>query len=68
MKNRILAVTSDVLGGLGVTACVVAGVARLAGVFYLLDAETLTVFQAGTGIMVAACLLKLWNLERGAND
>lgn len=63
---RYMKPVGDVLGALGVITCVVAGVARLMGHFHLVGTETISVYQGGIGLMVAACLLKLWALERGA--
>ena len=62
--RRVMGVASYVLGVLGLVVCTAAGATRLSGTFYLLDtAETLSVFQGGMGLMVAACLFKLWALE-----
>lgn len=63
--NRIMRAASNVPGELGAVVCVAAGVARVSGVHYVLEAETISVFQASMGVMVAACLLKLLSLERG---
>jgi len=60
--RRVMGGVSYVLGVLGLVVSAAAGVARLSGIYYVLDAEAITVFQAGTGLMVAACLLKLWAL------
>ena len=61
---QVVGVAGHVLGGLGFAVCAVAGVSRLFGVFYLLNTEAISVFQGGMGMMVAACLLKLWALEQ----
>ena len=48
------------LAALGVVACVVAGVARIAGSYHLGGLETMTIFNVGVGLMVTAIALKLY--------
>jgi hypothetical protein len=49
---------------LGVLMCLMAGVTRLTGYYYILGYPAITVFIGGTGIMVMACLIKLHQLSR----
>ena len=56
--------TGTLAGILGATLCAIAGGTRAAGAFYLAGYETTTLFTAGTGLMVFACLLKLEVLSR----
>lgn len=58
----------DLLGVLGIVVCLAAGVGRLSGFFHLFGAEVVSVFQGGIGLMVAACLLKLWARELAGSD
>lgn len=51
-------------GLLGVIVCAVSGLARLSGGYYVANYEIMSVFTAGTGLMVFACLLKLEVLLR----
>ena len=44
---------------LGVLLCLVAGGARVAGVYYLMGFELMTLFTGGMGLMLGACLAKL---------
>ena len=44
---------------LGVLVCLVAGGARVAGVYYFMGFELLTLFTGGMGLMLAGCLAKL---------
>ena len=43
-------------GSVGVLLCTVAGFARLSGTYQLGNYQVLTLLDAGTAIMVAACL------------
>lgn len=51
--------------GMGVLLCLVAGVDRLLGSYLTLGYENMTLFNAGVGLMVAACLARLEKLSRG---
>ena len=51
-------------GLVGVLVCLVSGAARVLGVFYIMDFQSTTVFDAGIGLMVFACLVKLEVLAR----
>lgn len=48
----------------GILLCLVAGLARLGGMFYLAGFESMTLLNAGVAIMVAAILLKVELLVR----
>lgn len=52
-----------VLGVIGILICLLAGVSRIAGNFYLLGFESVTLFIGGISIMVAACLAKLHSVS-----
>ncbi len=43
----------------GIAVCLVAGVARLTGAFYIAGFETMTLFDGGVGLMVFSCVAKL---------
>ncbi|HLC41167.1 MAG TPA: hypothetical protein VJO34_06005 [Methylomirabilota bacterium] len=47
----------------GLVLCLVAGVTRLLGNYHALGYESMTLFIAGIGLMVAACLAKLEKLS-----
>lgn len=47
-------------GALGILICLLAGLIRLAGAYRLLGYEAMTLFNVGVGLMVLACLLKLY--------
>ena len=47
------------LGLLGALICLAAGLTRVSGSFYLGGYAATTLFMAGVGLMVFACLLKL---------
>jgi hypothetical protein len=60
-KNLVLA--GSIAGYLGALTCLVAGLARIAGFYYLAGYQSTTLFNAGVGLMVFACLVKLNNPE-----
>lgn len=60
----VLKMVSDLVGVLAVLVCLVAGLVRVTGVFYLGGFEVLTLFNAGVALMVFSCLLKLQVLQR----
>lgn len=62
MKNG-LRWLSDITGGLGMALCGISGVARVLGHYVIGNIGSMTIFTAGTGLMVAACLIKLQGLE-----
>ena len=53
------------LGVTGLLVCALSGVVRLAGSFYFLGFEAITLFQVGTTLMIAACVLKLQAMSMG---
>lgn len=59
-KNLVLA--GSISGILGVLVCTIAGLARIAGFYYLAGYQSTTIFNVGVGLMVFACLVKLQNL------
>lgn len=62
--NRLLDLAGNVAAMLGILVCVLAGVARLTGSYYVFGYEAVTLFIAGMALMVMACLAKLHNLTR----
>lgn len=61
--DRVLRIVGNVLAVLGVLICLLSGLARLAGGYYLLGFETMTLYIGGVGIMVMACLAKLQRIK-----
>ena len=59
-KNLVLAGSISGIAGVGI--CAVAGLARVAGFYYLAGFQSTTLFNAGIGMMVFACLIKLEKL------
>jgi len=47
---------------LGITICAITGLARLFGAYYLFGFQTITLFDAGTTLLIAACVIKLQQL------
>jgi type IV secretory pathway VirB2 component (pilin) len=60
--QQLLNYTGNLAGGLGILLCVVAGLTRLFGQYYLGGYAATTIFSVGTGLMVFACLVKLETL------
>ena len=58
-----LSLMGNAVGLLGILLCAGSGVARVLGNPRLGGYESLTLFEIGVGLMVAACLAKLVNLE-----
>lgn len=54
-----LALAGSISGALGAMICLISGLARIAGYYYLADYQSTTVFNMGVGLMVFACLVKL---------
>ena len=57
--GKLFDITGSVLGVIGVLACVVALVIRLAGYYTFAGHEPMSLFIVGIGVMVAGCLAKL---------
>lgn len=49
-----------VIAILGFVLCAVAGGARLMGMFHVSSYEAITLLQAGTALMIAACTIRLY--------
>jgi len=60
-KNLVLA--GSVAGILGIITCFTAGLARVAGYYWLAGYQSTTIFNVGIGLMVFACLVKLDALQ-----
>jgi hypothetical protein len=57
--NKLLHSLGTASGLLGAIICLVSGLTRVSGSFYLGGYAATTLFMAGVGLMVFACLLKL---------
>jgi hypothetical protein len=60
---NLLKIVSDIFRVLAVLICLVSGLARVSGHFYLVNFEVLTLFNAGMALVVFSCLLKLQFLQ-----
>jgi len=58
-----LALTGSIAGILGALICFIAGLARIAGFYYLAGYQSTTLFNVGVGMMVFACMVKLDSLS-----
>jgi hypothetical protein len=57
-----VALAGKVLGIIGIVMCVIAGITRLSGHYTLGGFPAITLFEGGTGVMVAGCFFLLWDL------
>ena len=57
--HKLLQYLGTASGLLGALICLVSGLTRVSGSFYLGGYAATTLFMAGIGLMVFACLLKL---------
>ncbi len=65
-KHLVLA--GSMAGVLGAFLCFIAGLARVAGYYYLVGYQSTTVFHFGVGMMVFACLVKLESLPNQTRE
>ena len=61
--NKFLGILGNLSALLGILACVVAGIARMFAVYYVASIPAMVIFTVGIGLMVFACLVKLFVLE-----
>lgn len=64
MDNAI-AMAGKIAAYVGVLVCLITGVWRLLGGYFLFGYELSTIFHFGTSLMVFACLAKLHKLTGG---
>lgn len=57
--SQIIELAGKVVGVAGIALCVVAGLARVSGSYHLGGFQSMTLFDVGVGLMVAACLAYL---------
>ena len=57
--NKLISIAGNVAAVVGILLCAFTGAARLLGTYQLFGIGTNTLFIAGIGIMVFACLAKL---------
>ena len=57
--NGALRAGGTTVGAIGALACLLAGVARVTGAFWLGEFQVMTVFDVGVGLMVFGCMLLL---------
>jgi len=57
--QKILEGLANATGILGMICCIIAGLARIAGIYHLAGFEALTLFNLGVGAMVMGGIIKL---------
>ena len=60
--ERVITIIGNLAALVGILLCLVSGVARATGSYLIAGYAAITLFQAGTGLMVLACLCKLETL------
>ena len=62
--NKLIETIATIAAVLGVALTVGSGLARVLGMYYLGDFQTMTVFNGGTGLMLIGIVGKLHVLKR----
>jgi len=62
--QQIINQLANISGAAGVFVCLASGAGRLIGKYHIAGSETVTLFIVGIALMVAACLGKLYVIER----
>lgn len=65
--QQLFGLFAKITGILGILLCAAAGIARVAGSYYLAGFEAMTAFTGGLGLMVLACLIKLEEISCAIN-
>lgn len=60
--EKIISLVGNLAAVAGILICLASGSARVMGHYLVNDYSTNTLFQAGVGLMVLACLLKIETL------
>jgi hypothetical protein len=63
VMDKLLDLVGNIAAVLGMLVCLVAGLFRLSGSYYVFGFEAVTLFTGGIALMVFACLAKLQNLN-----
>ena len=63
MDSNKLDLLANILMGLAVLLCLVTGVTRLSGMYYLMGFQSITLFIGGIAVMLVAIFLKLQGLS-----
>ena len=66
--QKVLALIGSITGIAGVLVCLIAGLARVGGFYYVWGYEATTLFSAGTGLMIFACLARLEEIRAASRD
>ncbi|WP_275098445.1 hypothetical protein [Sedimenticola hydrogenitrophicus] len=66
--NTLLANIGTVAGIIGILVCLIAGLARLGGFYYLAGFESMTLLNTGVALMVLAILMKVELIYRKSNS
>ncbi len=62
--KTLLAITGTISGIVGILLCLIAGLVRLSGSFYLLGYGVQSLLMVGIAFIIMACFLKLEQLTR----
>lgn len=59
--TKLLGTAGLVIGIAGLLLSLVAGLGRVSGNYYIMGYQSLTLLNAGVALMVASCMVKLYN-------
>ncbi|WP_428607255.1 hypothetical protein [Sedimenticola sp.] len=62
--NALLEKAGTAAGIVGILICLIAGLVRLSGSYYLSGYGVQSIMMAGIGLIIVACFLKLEHLSR----
>jgi hypothetical protein len=57
--QRLFYLGGSIAAILGILLCTISGLARVSGLYHLAGYEATSIFTAGIGVMVFACVVKL---------
>lgn len=60
--DKLIEMAGNIAAVLGILICIVSGLSRVTGNFYILGYEAMTLFIGGMGLMLMGCLAKLQKL------
>jgi len=66
--QKVLALIGSITGIAGILLCLIGGLTRVGGAYYLGGYEVTTLFSAGTGLMIFACLARLEEMRTASRD
>lgn len=60
--DKLIEMAGNISAVFGILICMVSGLTRVTGSFYVMGYESMTLFIGGMGLMLVGCLAKLQKL------